>query len=86
MTDRKGPSPASSFFIWLAYIAAIALEILLLCHTWWQVAALVGIGFVMFWIIMIFAGLAGIKRHSAVHVLLIADLVVSAIIHKASFG
>ncbi len=86
MADRKGPSPASSFFICLAYTAAIALELRLLCHTWWQAAALVGIGFVMFWIVMIFAGMIGIKRHGAMHILLIADLVISALIYKATFG
>ena len=82
MADRKGPSAVSSIFIKIAYLGAIALELLLLCKTWWKVAALVGIGFVMFWVIMFFVGLAGIKRHSAVHVTLIADLVISPIIYK----
>ncbi len=85
MTDRKGPSPVSALCIWVAYLAAIALESLLLCHTWWQVAALVVIGVVVFLIIMVPAGVLNIKRYASVHILLIAILVLSALVYKALY-
>ncbi|MFA6253208.1 MAG: hypothetical protein WCV69_03005 [Patescibacteria group bacterium] len=86
MADRKGPSAVSSVFIWLAYLSAIAGESLLLCKTWWEFAALVGIGVAVFFLVAFFIGLFSIKRHGAVHVLLIAVLVLSAMTHLAIFA